>query len=558
MIGFESADLLGLLPALLLVLTGMAVLLLEVFQRAFFPRTHLAFVTALGALLAAGTCYLIAPSEPQTLWGGMVRFDALGCVITAFTAVACAITALGSTRYLEALDIDRGEYYALLLFATAGMSVMVSANDFLVLFLGLEMGAVSFYALTAYQRRSTLSSESGFKYFLLGALGSALLVYGVAFLSGLTGSTGYDAIGTALRGPDGARHFANPTGMVPFLPLPLVGMALVFVAFLIKMAAAPFHMWAPDAYSGAPTPTTGFLSGAGKVAGVAALLRLFTGPFATPELSGGLAGWTTLAFFAALASMVVGNLVALTQKRVRRMLAWASVAHAGYLLLALCAVGVSEASATSVRAIVLYGAAYSIANAGAFIVLAAFGREEGEADTLEELAGLGRKYPAMGLALSLFLLSAAGLPPAAGFVAKLSLFSTAFAAAEGTGTPASCATWMQWLAVGGLVLSVAGGLAYLRVIAHLYGRDPHVRVEYRPHSATTLGVALAALLTLWMGIMPGRVLVWGGNIARQLLPAPAVVAAPDAAPTPEAAPAPDAIPSKPLEVVPLPSAEPGR
>jgi NADH-quinone oxidoreductase subunit N len=234
MIGFTSADLLGLLPALLLVLAGMAVLLLEVFQRASFPRTPLAYVTALAALLAAAVAYLIAPAEPQTLWGGMVRFDALGCVITAFTAVACAITALGSTRYLEELEIDRGEYYALLLFATAGMSVMVSANDFVVLFLGLEMGAVAMYALTAYQRRSNLSSEAGFKYFLLGALGSALLVYGVAFLTGLTGSTGYDQIGAALRAPDAARHFANPTGVVPFLPLPLVGMALVFVAFLIR------------------------------------------------------------------------------------------------------------------------------------------------------------------------------------------------------------------------------------------------------------------------------------------------------------------------------------
>ena len=552
MIGFTSADLLGLLPALLLVLAGMAVLLLEVFQRASFPRTHLAYVTALAALAAAGVSYLIAPAEPQTLWGGMVRFDALGCVITAFTAVACAITALGSTRYLEELEIDRGEYYALLLFATAGMSVMVSANDFVVLFLGLEMGAVAMYALTAYQRRSNLSSEAGFKYFLLGALGSALLVYGVAFLTGLTGSTGYDQIGAALRAPDAARHFANPTGVVPFLPLPLVGMALIFVAFLIKMAAAPFHMWAPDAYSGAPTPTTGFLSGAGKIAGVAALFRLFAGPFATPELSGGLAGWTTLAFFAAVASIVVGNLVALTQKRVRRMLAWSSVAHAGYLLLALCALGVKEAAAGSIRAVILYGAAYAIANAGAFIVLAAFGRDKAEADTLDELSGLGRKHPAMGLALSLFLISAAGLPPAAGFVAKLTLFSTAFAAGEGAATPAYCAEMLQWLAVGGLVLSVAGGLAYLRVIAHLYGRDAHVRVDYRPHPATTLGVAIAAVLTLWMGLMPGRVLVWGDNVARQLLPAPAV-----AAPSEPAVPS-DAAPSeapKAIEVVPLPNAE---
>lgn len=552
MIGFTSADLLGLLPALLLVLAGMAVLLLEVFQRASFPRTHLAYVTALAALAAAGVSYLIAPAEPQTLWGGMVRFDALGCVITAFTAVACAITALGSTRYLEELEIDRGEYYALLLFATAGMSVMVSANDFVVLFLGLEMAAVAMYALTAYQRRSNLSSEAGFKYFLLGALGSALLVYGVAFVSGLTGHTGYDQIGAALRAPDAASHFANPTGVVPFLPLPLVGMALIFVAFLIKMAAAPFHMWAPDAYSGAPTPTTGFLSGAGKIAGVAALFRLFAGPFATPELSGGLAGWTTLAFFAAVASIVVGNLVALTQKRVRRMLAWSSVAHAGYLLLALCALGVKEAAAGSIRAVILYGAAYAIANAGAFIVLAAFGRDKAEADTLDELSGLGRKHPAMGLALSLFLISAAGLPPAAGFVAKLTLFSTAFAAGEGAATPAYCAEMLQWLAVGGLVLSVAGGLAYLRVIAHLYGRDAHVRVDYRPHPATTLGVAIAAVLTLWMGLMPGRVLVWGDNVARQLLPAPAVAAPSEPAAPSEVAPA-EA--PKAIEVVPLPNAE---
>jgi NADH-quinone oxidoreductase subunit N len=334
-------------------------------------------------------------------------------------------------------------------------------------------------------------------------------------------------------------------------------MALVFVAFLIKMAAAPFHMWAPDAYSGAPTPTTGFLSGAGKIAGVAALFRLFGGPFATPELSGGLAGWTTLAFFAALASIVVGNLVALTQKRVRRMLAWSSVAHAGYLLLALCALGVQEAAAGSIRAVILYGAAYSVATAGAFVVLGAFGRDQAEVETLDELSGLGRKHPAMGLALSLFLISAAGLPPAAGFVAKLSLFSTAFAAGEGAATPASCAEMMQWLAVGGLVLSVAGGLAYLRVIAHLYGRDPHVRVDYRPHTATTLAVGLAAFLTLWMGLMPGRVLVWGDNVAKQLLPA--VAAAPvEPAPAAPADAAPAAAPAeaqKAIEVVPLPNAE---
>jgi NADH:ubiquinone oxidoreductase subunit 2 (subunit N) len=216
-----------------------------------------------------------------------------------------------------------------------------------------------------------------------------------------------------------------------------------------------------DAYSGAPTPTTGFLSGAGKIAGVAALFRLFAGPFATPELSGGLAGWTTLAFFAAVASIVVGNLVALTQKRVRRMLAWSSVAHAGYLLLALCALGVKEAAAGSIRAVILYGAAYAIANAGAFIVLAAFGRDKAEVETLDELSGLGRKHPAMGLALSLFLISAAGLPPAAGFVAKLSLFSTAFAAGEGAATPAYCAEMLQWLAVGGLVLSVLNAAVYL-------------------------------------------------------------------------------------------------
>jgi NADH-quinone oxidoreductase subunit N len=490
-------------------------------------------VSAVGAALTALAAWLIWPEAPVTLFGGMVRLDALTSVVTIGCAVGAGITALGSTRYLEAHGIDRGEYYALLLFATAGMSLMVGANDFIVLFLGLEIQAIALYALAAYQRRDPESAEGGLKYFMLGALGSALLVYGIALLYGLAGSTGYERIAAAM-GPD---DFATAGG----LPLPVLGTMLVIVAFLVKLAAAPFHMWAPDAYTGAPTPAAGFLGGAAKLAGVAALGRLLATVLGVDALRHGDHAWTTALFYVALLSVVVGNVVGLAQFRVKRMLAWSSVSQAGYLVLALVALAADGSRDEALRNVVFYGVVYAIASAGAFAALGAFERAGRDVDTYDDLDGAGRLHPWHGLALAVFMLSAAGLPPTAGFVGKLSLFGSVLSAA-GAGEGAGVSRLLVAAAVAGLVISVAGVWYYLKVIVHLFFKPTRADVAVRQHPATWAALLVAAVLTVWFGLVPGSLFGWSDKAGTEVAGMPVAPAA-DAAPVDEPAPATGGVPA---------------
>ncbi|MCB9530264.1 MAG: NADH-quinone oxidoreductase subunit N [Myxococcales bacterium] len=523
-------DIISTLPFGLACLFGIVVLFLEVFQRPSFSRDYIAYVTAFGCAVTAVAATYVAKLEPQAVFGGMAALDGYGLLLAVAFSLGAGFTALVSPAYLRSHGVDRGEYYALLLFALAGMIAMASAVDMVVFFVGLEIQSVAAYALAAYLRGSARSAEAGTKYFILGAFASALLVYGVALLYGATGTTNLIGIGEALSsvlhadpalalsqgardgllagaaglGDTGPLALTNLNRMAVEIPMASVAMVLVIVAFCVKIAAVPFHMWAPDAYTGGPTSAVGFMASAIKAAGIAALVRVLVLAFGDAELRMGQFGWVQILFWIALASMVLGNLVALNQQNVKRMLAYSSVAHAGYLLVAVVAMGYGDGDTSRAAGTVFYAFAYTIGTVGAFGALAYLGKRGIEAETFDDLNGAGFKYPWLGAALSVFMLSSAGIPPTAGFVGKFLLFKAAIdASVTGQAIGAASPNLLVALVVAGILTSVAGVYYYLRVIVHLYMRKP-VRAVAALHSpAARLAIVVCAAATLWFGLFPG-------------------------------------------------------
>ena len=415
----------------------------------------------------------------------MDRFTLFFC----FTlCVGGGLAALVAGGYLPEHQLDRGEFFPLILLSTVGAMALAAAGDLLTLFVALETMSLGVYCMIGLRRGSTRASEAALKYFLLGSFAAALMLFGGALLYGATGHTDLAGIGVSLRAMMGQPGAGTA--------MAIVGIVLMLVGLTFKVSAVPFHMWTPDAYEGAPTPTTSYMAVAVKSAAFAVLLRVVLTSFSGAELTSWGSGWPPVMAVLAILSMTVANLIAGRQSSVKRMLAYSSIAHAGYALVGLVAAANKPELASSV---LYYMLAYTVSTAGAFGALILCGSRGAEAVSYADLAGLGKRHPPAALAFSLFLFSLAGTPPTAGFFAKLYVFSSAIDVAPGN--PA-----LYWLVVGGLLNSVIGAYYYLRVIVFMYMREPEPGAPIAtPMRSGYVGFALAvaAILVLLLGVFPG-------------------------------------------------------
>jgi NADH-quinone oxidoreductase subunit N len=476
-------DLLRLAPELVLCVSGILLMLVEPFLTPA-RRTVLPALAALGAALALAATILPA-THPGMAFSGLLRVDSFSVFVHVVVEMAALLVVFGSTDYLEREHIQHGEYYALVLFATAGMGVMASAAELMTAFVGLETSSISTYILAGYRRDAPRSDESAMKYFLLGSFATAFFLYGVALLYGATGTT----------------QLAHMTlTSLPGAPTLLrLGLSLVFVGLAFKVAAAPFQLWTPDVYEGAPTPVTALLSSGPKVAAFALLLRILT----TVDAAGSF--WFWALWVSAVLTMFAGNLAALAQSSVKRMLAYSSVAHAGYILVALAAAAAADQMALGVAAVLFYLAIYALMKLGAFILVAQLGGASERHVGIDDLAGLASRQPVAAACFSLFLLSLLGLPVTAGFLGKLYIFNAALA------------SHLVWLAVLLGLNSVIASFYYLRVVVVMYMREPHQDWAPSPMPwAVTLVLLVAAAGTLYLGLFPGRIMGFASQAALSL------------------------------------------
>jgi len=467
---------------------GVGVLLLMLVEVFSLRHGGLALGTAMvlfaGAAFAGGVWLFGVDNLPEAAslapWLLIDRFTLFFDMILCLGGGLAALLAGG---YLPEHNLDHPEFYTLLLFASFGAMVLAAAGDALTLFLGLETMSIGAYAMTAFRRSNPRSAEGALKYFLLGSFAAAILVYGFALIYGATGHTDLAGIGNAAQ--TGAAHN----------PLLVVGGVLVLVGVLFKVSAVPFHSWTPDAYEGAPTAGTAFMAVAVKAGAFAMLLRVLVLCFGDPTWESWASGWPPVMATLALLTMTVGNLVAGRQESVKRMLAYSSIAHAGYALLGVTAM--MRVPADGAGSVLFYMLAYTASTAGAFGALILCGSRGREAVTYDDLSGLGKRHPAAALAFSLFLLSLAGIPPTAGFFAKWFVFR---AAIDGG---------LYWLAGLGFVNSVIGAYYYLRVLVYMYMREPAagapVAIPMRSGYVTT-ALLVSAILVVVLGLTPAHYL----------------------------------------------------
>jgi NADH-quinone oxidoreductase subunit N len=467
----SADDLLTTLPFLIVAVWAVALLVLDLFLR---RKGTTAVLAAIG--LAAGLVAVVLRfGKSETAFGGMIVADSyadffqLVFLITGLLGIAVAYD------YLRRMGIERGEYYSLLLFTVSGMMLMSLAGDLIVVFVAIELLSLPLYVLSGFARPAADSEESAMKYFILGAFASGFLVYGIALVFGATGTTNMASV-AAVMGSARA-----DTGLL------LVGAAMMLVGLGFKVAAVPFHMWMPDVYQGAPSAVVAFMSVGAKAGGFAALLRVFIS--ALPELG---AAWGPVAMGVAALTMTWGNIAAIAQSNVKRMLAYSSIAHAGYILMALAAASVAPVAAAATSAALFYLLAYMFTNLGAWGVVLAVERKEDQGLEIEDYAGLSSRRPGLALAMALFMLSLTGLPPTVGFVGKFFIFRAAIDAGQ------------VWLAVVGVITSLISAYYYLRVVIMMYMRSGEP--ETRSESWLNITVGVAATATFVLGILPGPVL----------------------------------------------------
>jgi NADH-quinone oxidoreductase subunit N len=475
-----STNLLTLLPEVILTITGILIMLAEPLIAPGKSRKPLGYLAILGAALSGIAAYyqlrVTNATGPLTGFYGTVQIDAFSVFFHLLIAAIVLVTLLGSLDYFEAPHTHAGEYFALVLFGATGMMFMTSSVELLMVFIGLEISSISTYILAGFRKGQATASESSLKYFLLGSFATAFFLYGIALCFGATGSTSIAAIAAGLATTN----------------MPTIGwlaLAMIVIGLGFKVSAAPFHVWTPDVYQGAPAPVVGLMSTAPKAAAFAVLLRfLFNGaPMFRDH-------WITLIEILAVLSMTIGNLGALLQRDVKRMLAYSSIAHAGYILVAYTAF-----HQDAVAAVCFYTASYAAMNVGAFLVLSQLSGFEERARTLDDFTGMALKRPVLSALLGLFLLSQIGIPFTGGFFGKFYVFTGAIHAGY------------IWLAVVGLINSGVACFYYLRLLATLYAR-PVEDTAIEPASApkltpsVVLALTATALATLALGILPGRIL----------------------------------------------------
>jgi NADH-quinone oxidoreductase subunit N len=472
-----TTDFLASLP--LLVITAWACLLLLI--DLLVPANRKGWTAALGVLglIVTGVVTATQWNWSLTAFGGMLAADGFSrflIFVFLISGVAGMVLAQAS---LARMGIERGEFYPLILFTIAGMMLMASAADLIVVFLALELLSIPLYVLSGFARPRPESEESAMKYFLLGAFSSGFLVYGIALTYGATGSTALARIVESLAG-----------GHLMGDPLLLAGAGLILVGLGFKVAAVPFHMWTPDVYEGAPSVVTAFMSVGAKAGGFAALLRVFVAAF--PALG---ATWMPVVAAISALTMTLGNVAAIGQSSIKRMLAYSSIAHAGYILMALVAAGAREdVAGFAVGSALFYLFAYAVTNLGAWAVVVAVEKEAGQGLRLTDYAGLAARRPGLALAMALFMLSLTGLPPTVGFIGKFYVFQATLEAG------------LVWLALVGVITSLVSAYYYLRVVFIMYMHEGAGEALNRP--ALNLTVAATAVATFLLGILPGPLLAW--------------------------------------------------
>ena len=520
----------ALSPLLVLSFGALSLMLADSFSREGTDLALGAFVTFMSAGVFAVALWIMGgvPAETAARVAPYIVLDRFTLFFEATLCLGGAISSLLAGGYLPEHGLDRGEFYALMILSTIGAILLAAAGDFLALFIGLETMSLGVYCMTAFRRTSARSAEAGLKYFLLGSFAAAIMLYGGALLYGATGTTALEGIRTALTSGDYGT-VRDPSRVATVV----IAMVLVLVGLAFKVSAVPFHMWTPDAYQGAPTPATAFMSVVVKGAAIATMMRVLLVAFGDKASASWASGWPPVVAALAVLTMVVANLIALRQDNVKRMLAYSSIAHAGYLLVGLVAAwgqGNAPFAREGRAALLFYLLQYTVTQAGAFGALILCGSKGREAVTYEDLSGVGRRHPGAALAFSIFCISLAGIPPTAGFFGKLYIFR---AAIDGGFT---------WLAVIGLLNSALAAYYYLRVLVYLYMREPAVgAVEAVPMRSGYVNAALvlSVALLLYFGIMPGRSLGMAESAARSLgapMPSASEIAAGVASTAPSASP----------------------
>ena len=483
------ADAVTLAPFIAAILVACAVIVVDIIA----PSRAVPALAAgfLGLALVAALTVVTGQTE-ATAFHGAYRVDALTTFLDILFVSIVALTLAFAPDYLAERNLPVGEFATVIVFAMSGAMLIAGAADLLVRFLGLELMVLPGYILAGYHKSDGYSTEGAIKYFLLGSFSSAIFLFGLVFTWGLTGTTSIAGVGAALT-----QIAAGKSALTPGLGM---GLAFMTTGVAFKIAAVPFHYWTPDAYQGSPTPVTGYLSVGPKVGAFALIIRLFAG--ALMPLA---ADWNIVIMVLAALTMTLGNLVALTQDNVKRMLAYSSIAHTGYMLVGFAAFGAGQLD--GLKGLLYYGAAYTFMNLGAFAVIAALQRRLGVTSNLSTFAGLIRREPRLAILMTLFLLSLTGIPPTAGFFGK---FYVIIAAVQAGG-------WLTGLAVLAVLNAAAAAFYYLRVVVYMFMREPEGEPLVMPHGRLVwTGLAVTTVLTIALGLFPGLLLDIVGTAAKAI------------------------------------------
>jgi NADH-quinone oxidoreductase subunit N len=463
----------AVVPVICVSLAGLFALLAEAFREKG-ERMPIGGLALIG-LIGAGVASVLLWNRNAASFG-VVTADNFSLFVNLVLVVVGILTVVFSSQTIERDGIPAGEYYSLILFAIVGMMLMAQATDLLLVFLALETMSIAVYVLTGLRRDQANASEAAFKYFLLGAFASSFFLYGIAFVYGVTGTTHLERAGAAIAAQSMSGN-----------PMLLLAIGLLIVGFAFKVAAVPFHMWSPDAYEGAPAVVTGFMSTGVKAAAIAAFARLFLS-----TLSPMVSDWTPILWVIAVATMVVGTVVGVSQTNLKRMLAYSSIAHGGYLLMAIIA-----ANEVGKASLLFYLASYAVTNVGAFAIIALLGSRHQGNDELRDYAGLGHSHPGLAALMTIFLLSLGGFPPTAGFIAKWYVFSAAVDAGY------------YGLAIIGVLSSVVSVYFYLRIVVMMYMTERDARPVPPPISGIAMGGLVASVAAvLFLGVLPAQVIAW--------------------------------------------------
>ncbi|MCE5193969.1 MAG: NADH-quinone oxidoreductase subunit N [Nitrospiraceae bacterium] len=456
------AELRPILSEMLMTCLALVVLLLEVFVK---RKETIGFIGIIGAVFAA---YFLAGSGGK-LFNGMFISDGYSIFFKVIFILNVIVSILMSVRYVKIENINHGEYYGLMLFSTIGMMLMASAGDLMVLYLGVELMALSVYVLTGFIKHDIKSNEASIKYFLLGVFASAFLLYGIAMIYGTAGTTDINGIANYIEKNNIAGN-----------PVLILAMIFFVIAFSFKIAAVPFHMWAPDAYEGAPTSVTAFMSVGPKAAGFAVIGRVFFIAFSSLKVE-----WTAVLIPIAILTMAAGNILALSQTNIKRMLAYSSIAHAGYILL-----GIVSGTADGISSVLFYLLVYAFMNLGAFAVVVMLRSEGFKGDNIRDYEGLAKTHPVAAALMLVFMFSLTGIPPAAGFMAKFYIFISAVNAGY------------TWLVIIAVIFSVVSAYFYLRIVMLMYMRDPIEIQKISLSPALGFALMITAAAVIIIGIFP--------------------------------------------------------